>query len=555
MRCIIFFLTVSALGLNAQDYAVYRMRYDHYEEGDSTAFRHVRPYIAKAKRENNYRELSQAYKDAVSFSPDRKIEYADSMIWAASQSRNKEVLANAYLTKGTVYYFNYRKFKPALEEYLKAWKYSQHSEDQYLYYKNLYHIGVVKSYLGYYGEALDIFLKCSFYFSRPQVQPEPANINFNRKKGYLNTLHQTGICLIHLNRLPEAEQLLKKAFAESGAEADFYLERSYFYKLQGIIAYQQKNYSAATSLLTTSLAGLEKKNDFTNASIAYFYKGKSEQRLSNTERAVYHFVKIDSVFRSHAFVLPEVRASYEFLINYYHGEGHREQELYYTTQLLKADRIISADFKYLSGRIFREYDTEDLLAAKKRLETSVPYFYVMIAILLAASGGLSVHLYRKKKKEETLSRKYLNLLAKTETLLNSQEEQPQAVKRVSKISSKSSLRLLQKLQTFENNRFFLEKGLTRHQLAENLETNESYLSQVINTYKGNNFNGYINQLRIAYITVLLRESNKYRSYKTEALAEECGFSDRAKFTRAFTEVNGMSPSEMIRQIEADLFEM
>ena len=546
---------VSASFLKAQDYADYRMRYDHYAEGDSTAFRYVQPYIKKAKQYGNYLELAQAYKDAISFTPNRKIIYADSMIWSASQTSNKELLANAFLTKGTVYYFNYRKFKPALDEYLKAWKYSQDSGDKYLYYKNLYHIGVVKTYLGYYLEALEIFVQCEYYFGKAQVLPELPNIKFNRKKGYLNTLHQKGICLIHLNRWEETEQLLRKAFDESGAEADFYLEKSYFYKLKGITAYNQKKDILASKMLGTAFLGFEKKNDFTNASIAYYYKGKSEQRLGNPEEAIHYFVKTDSIFRVHSFILPEVRPSYEFLINYYHGKGNREQELYYTTQLLKADQIISEDFKYLSGKIYKEYDTEDLLFAKKRLETSVPYFYLIIATLIITSSGLIIYLYRKKRVEEALKLKYGTLLAKTENLLHFQKEDPPAARRTHKISLKSALQLLHKLETFEKNKFFLEKGLTRHALAHTFETNESYLSQVINTHKGNNFNGYLNQLRIIYITEILRESHKYRSYSTKALAEECGFSDRTKFTKAFTEINGMSPAEMIRKIESDFFEM
>lgn len=554
MKGIIFFLFLFAASLNAQDYGDYRLRYDHYAEGDSTAFRHLRPYIAKAKRESNYTELAQAYKDAVSFSPDRKIGYADSMIWAASQTRNSDLLATAYLTKGTVYYFNYRKFKPALDEYLKAWEYAQHSKTDYLYYKNLYHIGVVKSYLGYYREALEIFEKCRIYFGKPQGAPEPPNRKFNRKKGYLNTLHQKSVCLLHLRRPEEAALLIETGLAESGAEADYYVEKSYFYKLAGIIAWRQKKDSLAKSLLTTALAGVEMKKDFTNASIAYYYIGKSEQRLGNTAGAVHQFEKIDSVFRQHAFILPEVREAYEFLISYYHKKKNREQELYYTTQLLKADQIISADFKYLSGKIHKEYDTQDLLKSKKRLERNAPYFYMIIGGLIVVSLGQFVYQYRKKRAGKALYEKYQALLLKAETLKGS-EEAPMAPKRDYKISDKALISLLQKLEIFEKSRLFLEKGLTRHTLSETLGTNESYLSSVINKYKGHNFNGYLNHLRIQYITGMLRESSKYRNYSMEALAGECGFSDRVRFSRAFTEINGTTPSEFITQLNQGSLEL
>lgn len=554
MKELIFFLILFASPVNGQDFNDYRMRYDHYDEDDSAAFRYLRPYIAKARLEKDYRELTQAYKDAVSFSPDGKISYADIMIWAASKTRDRDLLATGYLTKGTVYYFNYRKFKPALDEYLKAWEYAQHSENKYLYYKNLYHIGVVKSYLGYYKEALEIFEKCSVFFRTPKAIPEPPNVGFNRKKGYLNTLHQQAVCLLHLNRNPEAEDLADTGLSKVGAESDFYLERSNFYKVKGITAYRKKQDTLALRLLSIALAGFEKKNDFTNATVVYYYKGKSEHRVGNSENAVHQFIKVDSVFRKHFFILPEVREAYEYLIIFYHRRGEREQELYYTTQLLKVDQIISADFKYLSGKIHKEYDTQDLLKAKKRLEASAPYFYMIIGGLAVFSFWQVIYRYRRRRKENALYRKYQELLDRAETQQKGKGI-PVSTKRDYKISDKALVTLLHKLEIFEKSRLFLEKGLTRHALSETLDTNESYLSQVINRYKGNNFNGYLNQLRIQYITGLLSERSTYRNYSVEALAEECGFADRSKFSKAFTEINGLSPGEFVAQLKRESLEL
>lgn len=130
-----------------------------------------------------------------------------------------------------------------------------------------------------------------------------------------------------------------------------------------------------------------------------------------------------------------------------------------------------------------------------------------------------------------------------------------STKRDYKISDKALVTLLHKLEIFEKSRLFLEKGLTRYALSETLGTNESYLSKVINTYKGNNFNGYLNQLRIGYITQLLRESSKYRNYSVEALSNECGFTDRSRFSKAFTEMNGLSPVEFIAQLNRESLEM
>lgn len=550
MRKRVLFIALAASAyFPSQTFSDFRARYDHLPNDDPAAFRYVNPYIAKAKREHNEAELVQAYKDAVSFSPNQKMAYADSMIAAAHHSRDRALIGMAYLTKGTVYYFNYRKFKPALDEYLKAWTYTQHSADPYLYYKTLYHIGVVKSYLGYYEDALTIFRKCHRFFERPVEVPEPPNIKFNRKKALLNVMHQEAVCLLHMGQLPEAERKSGEGWSASGSAADFALERSYFAKLQGIIAYQMHDDRKAVELLNNALPVFEHHHDFTNASLAYFYTGKSAARVGDETEAIRQFIKIDSVFRQRAFVLPEVRPAFEYLIRHHHRHRNREQELYYTTQLLKADRIIAADYQYLSDRIHREYDTADLLAARRRLENRVPYLYSSIAVLLFALAAVGIVLGRRYRTERRRRKKYELLLRQAEAAAEPGGE-VDAAKKERALSDRAVIDLMQKLEIFEKERLFLEKGLTRRTLAHNLKTNESYLSKAINKHKGSTFNTYINGLRIAYITQVLKDSTKTRNYSMRSLAEECGFADRNKFVEAFTEVHGMPPAEFIARLRS-----
>ncbi len=107
--------------------------------------------------------------------------------------------------------------------------------------------------------------------------------------------------------------------------------------------------------------------------------------------------------------------------------------------------------------------------------------------------------------------------------------------------------LLHKLKKFENKKGFTQKGLTLNRLAQQLGTNSSYLSQVINEYKGGNFNKYLSQLRINYITNLLFEDKKYLKYNIETLARECGIASRQNFSDLFYEINGIRPTDFIKK--------
>jgi hypothetical protein len=59
--------------------------------------------------------------------------------------------------------------------------------------------------------------------------------------------------------LEEARLLINEGLKKTAGDIDFYIERSYFYKLQGIIDFKNKNYNRAISNFNNALAGVERK--------------------------------------------------------------------------------------------------------------------------------------------------------------------------------------------------------------------------------------------------------------------------------------------------------
>ncbi|WP_027380691.1 helix-turn-helix domain-containing protein [Chryseobacterium daeguense] len=92
------------------------------------------------------------------------------------------------------------------------------------------------------------------------------------------------------------------------------------------------------------------------------------------------------------------------------------------------------------------------------------------------------------------------------------------------MSNEKESKILTLLQKFENSELYTDNSISLSYLATYCETNGKYLSYIINTYKKNDFNNYINTLRINYIIRKLKSSPKYRKYKIATLAEESGFS-------------------------------
>ncbi len=557
-----FFIVLTVL-LYAQDYySKLREKYYGFEENDSRAFVFINQYIKKAKSENNHKELFQAYKDAILYSSNNKLTYADSAIAAAKKSGDEDLIGDAFLSKGAIYYFNQRKFQLALEEYLKAYEHLKDSKDDFLKYQNLYHIGVVKSYLGYYDEALEIFNECIRYFETKLSDKLHKNLLFNNRKGYFNSLHQAIVCYQMLDKNGQADKLLKEGIKTLPDSKDFYLEKSYFNKSIGISEFRKKNYNKAIEYFDQSLPELIKVNDFTWISYIYYYKGKSYEILGNHDKEVENYKKVDSIFNKNTFILPELRTNYEELIEFYKKRENHKEELYYTNQLLKADSIIAADFKYLSTRVYKEYDTKRLLETKEDLEKSNSFSKILLLFCIVVIGFLAFVIYMRLKKQKNIQKSYEDLLKKMEEKQLQQQQQPVEIplkqepiadsEKNIKFDNSIVEKLLKDIQNFEKNQGYLEQGLTLKKLAEQFKTNTSYLSQVINEYKGSNFNTYINVLRINFATEKIYHDKEWRKYSIEHIASAAGFSNRQSFSNIFLEQNGIRPADFIKKRISEL---
>ncbi len=541
-------------------YENYRKGYENYSENDTRAFSYINPYIKKAKTEKKYPELFQAYRDAVFYSKswDKKLIYADSCLDAAYKSSSDDRISTAYVLKGSIYYAKMKKYKPALDEYLMAYKYSKNTGDNYLKNKVSYHLGVVKNYLGYNEEALELFKECVAYFETESNNTKSHKFQiFNNTKGYLNSLHQMIICYRNLKNYAKVDSLTNIGLLKTFNEPDFSQERGYFLKSKGLSEYSNNKYDSAIDYLTQSLDLI--KEDFAWKSVDYFYIGKSYLALKNENLAISNFKKIDSIFSKQDFILPELRENYEILINHYKGKNDAKQQLFYTTQLLKADSIISRDFAYLSPKVHREYDTNALLEEKGKLEKANIWSSVFITFLAFLAAFLIFTLYKKFKKEKDILQKYFLL---QEKLQNHNYTRPEnivpTVSSVNHDDKKTHIaetikeELLYKLKIFEEKKQFTQKGLTIQKLAIQLDTNSNYLSHVINEHKGMNFNKYLGDLRIRHITKLLFEKNVYLNYTIDTLAKECGIASRQNFSDLFFEINGIRPTDFIRNRKKEL---
>ncbi len=95
-------------------------------------------------------------------------------------------------------------------------------------------------------------------------------------------------------------------------------------------------------------------------------------------------------------------------------------------------------------------------------------------------------------------------------------------------------------------RLFLQPELSLNELAKHLKTNSSLLSAAINQVVQQNFNDYINNLRVEeFIKNLSKEENQ--SFTLLSIAYESGFNSKATFNRAFKKSKGCTPRQYVNK--------
>jgi AraC-like DNA-binding protein len=515
------------------EYFVSKLESDKTDKKAATYY--AAAYLAKAKKEMDWPQTVNAYKCLLHQSKkELRIMYADSMIKAAKHTANNALIGAAFLTKGIVYY-DMKRHADALNNYLVADGYISRSNDEYSKYKVKFNIAQIKYYLGFYNEAASLLRQCIAFFKKEDDVP------------YLSSLHSLGLCYNRLGQYALCSQTNRLGVAESkkrGHPGEVF----HFIHSEGINLYFTQNYDNAIGKLKQALPPLIKSGDFANEAVANFYIGKSYWDSNRHEEALPYFFKVDKAFAGSNYIRPDLRESYELLIDYYKENKNLQKELFYIKRLLKADKDLEANYKYLSGKIHKEYDTKKLLQGKARIEASlqnrkaIDITIIGILVLVVASlvyWHLETQKRNRKKFEELMAR--VQPPHKEKKPVENLDINPEVVAAV-----------LKHLEKFEKSNKFLEPDMSLTKLAGIFDSNTKYVSKIIIHHRGKKSTEYINDLKIDYIIELLKASNRIRNYTNKALAEEAGFSTTQHFTRAFASRAGISPSYFIQEFKKDI---
>ena len=526
--------------LSGKPYGYFHSRYNMEMLDRELLEAYLRAHLAKARREGNHAEMVAAYRSRLHASP-RELQqaYADSMIWAGSGSGDQTVLGGAYLTKGMVLY-SQKQYKRALDYYLMANTRIEGSGDHYLIHKVRYNIALIKYYMGDYGEAVGLLKECISYFEGEE------------EHAYLQSLHFLGLCYSGMGDFASSVRTNAFAMQEEFRLRNMELHHCFLHS-EGVNHYFLGDYGRSIASLRKALPDLVSRGDFANESVAYFYMAKSFLEKEGIEEALPYFYKVDSIYGTYGYLRPDMRETYKILIGYFKDRGDVQRKMHYMDRLLSVDAMLHENYKYLAGRMYRQYNVRVLLKENRTARTALIErngHLLLLGVFAAVLLLVIFVVWRKYRKTRRLYLQNFNLLMEQRSQPKEPESTGAIATRELEISAEIIAGVLKRLGRFEQTGRYLDKDLTLVRLSAYLNSNPNYVSKIIHHYKSKKYLEYITHLRIDHIIGVLEKEPRYRKYNYGALAAEAGFVTAKKFSRAFQDKTGIALHFFIEELEA-----
>lgn len=341
----------------------------------------------------------------------------------------------------------------------------------------------------------------------------------------------------------ERDSLYIKVIDKESFAIAFYETKSDFYKLMaereilnnhlenGIGYYKQ-------SLQSAKLAGSESR-----LSEVYFDLSRSYLQFDNLQMIENYADSAMRNAKSVSNISLQLDIS-KFLTSYFTRKHDAAKRNYYISkseslkdsiiQISLKDEIVQNKIILASSPLI--LSMKNLKQSQMNYQSIIKQQYYIIALLIVVIVMLVIIrliIYYQKRKVHQINKQ---LVKRTSEVLELEDQL------LTSNSVKRNDQLLERLeQLMKSEMYFLDSGLTLAELSGKLNTNQTYLSQLINQHYGVNFNDYINELRIKEACKHLN-SDEYRNYKIEYLAEIVGFKGTSTFYTAFKKFTGVSPS-------------
>ncbi|GGG12235.1 hypothetical protein GCM10011344_11170 [Dokdonia pacifica] len=524
------------------------------EENDTVrAIAYQKLFLERGVVENDYKiqtyaayRLGYYYNDLAEYR--NAVSYTKTALEAATTIKDTTNIVKSNVLLGSIY-FQLGIYDKSLEPYQEALRLSRirdHKTNELLCLANISNIRIK---LGRYQEALDVYTTTLTLLDNDDLKDSPV---YNQT--YLSTLLGKGKSQEELGYLDESLQTyekgleLAKEYNLSNYNGDFYLNIGHVFSEKG-------QYQKAIDYLEKTKTLLEESyNDtYTNLLLANFYLSQCFYGIQEYDKAMellqHNFELIGTNYKT-----DKILKMYDLGIKIAEIQGDKDLQLEFLNKSNLLNKLQLENQTKTRDLLF-DNDVKALEDSNKQLdvEKTKQEFRKKVAIVIAAILFiLFVVMYVLYKQKIKTNEKKFKAIIDSLQEVTSNDPTPIVVKRDEfSVKDHRVEEIMEKLKALEASNFFIELDCNLYTTAKRIDTNTTYLSKTLNTYKKQSFNQYLNELRIKYVLIQLKENTKFRAYTLKAISEEIGYKSINTFTKAFKTYTGLTPSYYIKQLTSE----
>lgn len=355
---------------------------------------------------------------------------------------------------------------------------------------------------------------------------------------------------LKLNRADSALWILDQGVEEKLDTLNDY-SRIRFIKQRGTVYLEKNELNKALSYLVEAQKLADNYDSINGSTFYYEDLAKCYFQLKNFDSAIFIMRKGIDTKRLNAREI-YLAEDYKLLAKIYKEAGNIEKSnkfyekyIINQTELEKSKDTITTSFHNQEIRVLND--------KRKAQKNKLLYVIGSISIVVFGLFLIIAYLINEKKKN---AKKFNELLAilnqegKPELEIIDTKDQVLEEKTSAEVNQNITEQILNGLEKLKEQTYFLKQDCNSYNVAKKIKTNTSYLSKVINSHFQKNFNTYINDLRINYAIIQLKNDSRFRSFSIQSIAEELGYKSVDSFTKYFKLRTGLNPSFYIKQLNS-----
>ncbi len=265
-----------------------------------------------------------------------------------------------------------------------------------------------------------------------------------------------------------------------------------------------------------------------------YFTGRKAQ-FDEAKEAVADLYKGDSILSDYVDYLNLLAEDAASRLDYQSSNGYLKRALVVSDSIRQQETL-----RMLSEQMSINMVQQQQLARQEAESSAARYklIIVIIAIIVALGSVITILRRRNKEKEEMLQ-------MTQQDLMETREEVNDFIQQLEEVKQEKQSKDLQELydsieRVFREKQLYLNPDLSVIMLAEELNTNRTFISTCINTITGKSFRTWLAEYRL---NLFLEKQNENPDSPIDKLLTQCGYKDQSTFRRQFKATFGMTPSE------------